>query len=172
MKRLYAPWRNNYSLSSERTKSDQVPQAECVFCIKLEKNNDDESFILKRGKEAIIFLNRYPYSAGHLLIIPADHRAHLADLTPSARAEIMELMSASVTLLKAVLNPDGFNTGLNMGIAAGGSVPSHLHMHVVPRWSGDTSFLSTIGDIKVVAFDLPEMYKKLKPAFANEMPVL
>lgn len=167
MKKLYAPWRNDYSLSSDQTKREDVSKEECVFCIQLEKDDDDNHFILKKGTENAVFLNRYPYNAGHLLIIPFAHEAHLYNLTPSARAEMMELLSGSIFVLKSALNPHGFNSGLNLGVAAGGSIPSHIHMHVVPRWTGDTNFLLTVGDIKVVSFDLHEIYKKLKPVFAH-----
>lgn len=167
MKKLYAPWRNEYSISSSNTKSEDVVEKECVFCAQLEKNEDEKYFILKRGVHCAVLLNRYPYNAGHLLIVPFVHKPQLYDLIPEARAEMIELLSSSITILKDELKPNGFNSGLNLGIAAGGSIPSHLHMHLLPRWAGDTNFLLTVGDTKVVSFDLHQIYNRIKPAFSR-----
>lgn len=165
MKKLYAPWRSSYTASADRTKNEEAREHECVFCTQLKENNDEKYLILKRFSYSFVLLNSYPYNAGHLLILPLTHQADLYDLSSPARAEIMEVASASVAILKDMLKPHGFNLGVNLGKAAGASIPSHLHMHLLPRWNSDTNFLPTLGDTKVVSFDLLKIYEQLKPAF-------
>ncbi|MBP6869352.1 HIT domain-containing protein [Candidatus Babeliales bacterium] len=166
---LYAPWRDTYITKSK--KNEKPSDQDCVFCKKLvDKNSSDqddsaEEFILKKTKHAFIILNLYPYNGGHLLILPRQHVAQLEDVSAQVRAELMELMSASIVILKNVLKAEGINTGLNLGRASGAGIPSHLHFHVVPRWFGDTSFITTIGDTKNVSVDLHRIYQDLKPAF-------
>ncbi len=167
MKSLYAPWRNPYSQSDERSKEHGYAPQDCVFCIQLKDNKDKEHFILKRGDNLTIMFNRYPYNAGHLLILSNDHVATLDKLSPQARAELMELTNKSLTILQEALQPHGFNVGLNIGKAAGAGMPSHLHMHILPRWNGDTNFLPTLGETKTISFDLHELYALLQPLFAN-----
>ena len=167
MKRIYAPWRSKYAKDTGRTKQERTTKNECVFCKQLAQKNDTKSFILKRLKHNVIMLNRFPYNAGHLLIIPLDHKASLDRLSKSARTELMELISNSARILKESLNADGINIGLNIGKAGGAGIPSHIHFHVLPRWQGDTNFLPTLADTKQVSFDLNEMYKRLKKAFAT-----
>ena len=161
---LYAPWRDKYVTHSKKEKSPSDDA--CVFCEKLlAKNPDDQEFVLKKTKHAFVILNLYPYNGGHLLILPQQHVAHLEDLSQEIRAELMELVSASIVILKNVLRAEGINAGLNLGRASGAGIPSHVHFHVVPRWIGDTSFITTIGDVKNVSVDLERIYNDLKPAF-------
>lgn len=108
-------------------------------------------------------MNRYPYNAGHLLILPLKHTAALSDLTPAARAQLMELTHHCTEILKKVLDAHGVNIGMNLGKAAGAGLPSHLHMHVLPRWRGDTNFLPLLADVKPVSADLQQLFNKLKP---------
>ena len=165
MKKLYAPWRSDYASSVAQTKEEKAGAQDCIFCTQFSLNTDDEHFILKRFKYNCIMLNRYPYNAGHLLIIPFEHRAELDQLDAAARSEMMELASKSTELLRTALKPDGFNIGFNLGKAAGAGIPAHLHMHILPRWSGDTNFLPTLSDTKQISFDLGKMFKDLKPYF-------
>ncbi len=161
---LYAPWRDKYIHRAKKQdgSSDEV----CVFCEKLSaKDSDNQEFILKVTKHAFVILNLYPYNGGHLLILPIQHVAHLENLEKEVRTELMELMSASIEILKNVLKAEGINAGLNLGRASGAGIPSHLHLHVVPRWNGDTSFITTIGNTKNVSVDLERIYNDLKPAF-------
>ena len=161
---LYAPWRDNYIHQSKKNSNEL--DDDCVFCKKLSaKDSDYQEFVLKVTKNAFVILNLYPYNGGHLLILPQQHTAHLEDLSKEVRSELMELMSASVTILKDVLKAEGINAGLNLGRASGAGIPSHLHLHVVPRWNGDTSFITTIGHTKNVSVDLEKVYNDLKPAF-------
>jgi ATP adenylyltransferase len=162
---LYAPWRDAYVTKSKENQGS-LPEDYCVFCDKLaDTNQDSKNFILKKTKHAFVILNLYPYNGGHLLILPLQHVAHLEDLSKEIRAELMELMSASIVILKNVLGAQGVNAGLNLGRASGAGIPSHLHLHVVPRWVGDTSFITVIGNTKNVSVDLEKIYTNLKPAF-------
>lgn len=161
---LYAPWRDTYVENSKKEKDPE--DKSCVFCKKsLATQADHESFLLKKTEHAFVILNLYPYNGGHLLILPIQHIAHLEDLTHQVRAELMELVAASSKILKDVLHAQGINAGLNLGRASGAGIPEHLHFHVVPRWIGDTSFITTIGNTKNVSVDLQRIYNELKPAF-------
>lgn len=165
MKRIYAPWRSPYAESTHRTKEEKASAKECVFCTKLKQKKDEENFIIKRFKYNAIILNRFPYNAGHILIIPLAHKATLDKLPTAARIELMELLSLSGPLMQKTFDADGINIGLNIGKAAGAGIPSHLHFHVLPRWFGDTNFLPTLTDTKLISFDLHVVYEELKKAF-------
>ena len=165
MKRIYAPWRSSYISDTARAKQEEATQHECLFCKQFKQKKDDQNFILKRFKHTIILLNRFPYNAGHLLIMPIKHTSDLSSLSKEARAELMELITQSATIVERELKADGINIGLNLGKASGAGIPSHLHFHVLPRWSGDTNFLPTLAHTKQISFDLSEMYKQLKKAF-------
>lgn len=154
MKNLYAPWRSAYTC----TKSD----SECVFCKKCAENLDAKNFIIKRFTHCYVMLNLFPYNAGHLLVIPYEHHASLETLSPQARQEIMEASSTGTALLKEIFGAEGINIGINIGgKAAGGSIPEHLHVHILPRWIGDTNFLATLAETKQISFDMEEIYQKL-----------
>lgn len=157
MKLLYAPWRSAYATTGTRP--------ECVFCTQLAHKSDTEHFILQRFTHCAVLLNIYPYNAGHLLVIPYSHSATLEQLTADERADIMHAASITTRILHIALSCDGINIGLNMGKASGGSIPEHLHLHVVPRWFGDTNFLVTTVDTKPLSVDLVGLYHKLKKAF-------
>ncbi|MFT6765634.1 MAG: ATP adenylyltransferase [Alteromonas naphthalenivorans] len=167
MKVLYAPWRENYTTTSARSPkgADNKSEDECVFCEQLKDDKDTEHFILGRFKHSYVVLNRYPYSGGHLLILPLDHKAKLTDLSSEARTEIMGLITQSTSALEKELDAKGINVGLNQGKAAGAGLPSHLHFHVVPRWLGDTNFMPIIGQTKIVSTNLKDIFTKLKPYF-------
>ena len=165
MKRLYAPWRSLYAKSLHEGKGERSLKEQCDFCTQISANQDEKYFILKRFKHSFVCLNLYPYNAGHIMILPLKHQATLHELTKEARLEIMEAVSASTTIIQKVLESEGINVGINLGKAAGAGSPSHLHVHVLPRWSGDTNFLPALADTKLISFDLHEIYKKLKPEF-------
>lgn len=165
MKLLYAPWRSAYSLRAETCRNEYcVPEA-CVFCVQLKENTDEKNLILKRFENTFVALNKYPYNAGHLLVLPLEHKADLEDLSDKTRHELIEVTTQCTTILKRELKCHGLNVGLNLGISAGGSIPSHLHMHIIPRWQGDTGFLVPLTETKVISFDLNEIYQKLKTQF-------
>ena len=167
MKKIYAPWRAKYITgtvqkpSGDRTRTEK----ECVFCQQLKENNDENYFILKRHDHAYVMMNRYPYNGGHLMVLPIAHKGELDECTAQERAEIMELVNSSIVILKKELSPQGFNIGMNSGTAGGGGLPSHLHIHVLPRWESDTNFMPLLCETKPISVDLKETYNQLKRAF-------
>lgn len=165
MKNLYAPWRGDYTTNTVHTNHKSPDKKDCVFCIQLAENNDEKHFIIKRFDHNFIMLNLYPYNAGHLLIIPHEHKATLADLTQQARTELIELATHAQSILQKKSNADGINIGANIGKAARAGVPYHFHMHVLPRWHGDTNFLPTLTTTKTLSLDLGTVYRRLKNAF-------
>lgn len=165
MKQLYCPWREDYSKDDSHSKQQHATEQECVFCNQFNNSNDNENLIIKRFEHCIVMLNKYPYNAGHILILPKEHVSDLSLLSSAARAELMELTTLAVTVTREQINAQGANIGLNIGKIAGAGIPSHLHMHMVPRYNGDTNFMVTIAETKNISFDLIEMLKRLKPHF-------
>ncbi len=138
----------------------------CVFCDHLAQDDDEAVHILYRGSLAFVVLNAFPYNTGHLMVAPLRHAGDLVELTDDERRELMELTSRSVEIIRDVMGAEGFNTGMNLGAAGGAGIPGHLHMHVVPRWNGDTNFMPIVGETKVLPEMLADTYAKLRPAFA------
>ncbi|MBN1549197.1 HIT domain-containing protein [Candidatus Babeliales bacterium] len=169
MKKLYAPWRNTYTQEEALKNKDDDPQSACVFCKKLAENEDRKHYILERFRHCTVLLNLYPYNAGHLLIITNEHHANLNSLSPAARTELIELTNSCIEILKTALGCHGTNVGLNLGKIAGAGIPAHLHMHILPRWLGDTNFLPTLTDTKAISFDLNDIYNELKPYFEKNI---
>jgi ATP adenylyltransferase len=159
MKTLHAPWREQYV--------DEInkPQTACIFCEKTKEDSDETNLILGRYKHNFIVMNKYPYNAGHLLVIPFEHIDTLEKLSTEASNEMMDLVKASTVILQKELNNAGTNVGINMGKASGAGIPGHLHAHVLPRWIGDTNFLPALAGAKQVSSDIAKMYKQLKPLF-------
>lgn len=166
MNYLYAPWRGNY-ITKKANQDAANTEAEdiCVFCLKLSENNDAQNFILKRFEHNAIILNLFPYNAGHLMVIPLEHKKRPLELGMQARQEFMELTTKSIMILEEDLKAEGINVGLNLGKAAGAGVPGHLHMHIIPRWAGDTNFMPVIAQTKPISLDLNLVYQDLKPLF-------
>ncbi len=169
MKDLYAPWRSPYSKSLSKSKQEAAQKNECVFCVQCKDTHDAKNFILKRYKHWIVLLNKYPYNAGHLLIVSFEHKKSLDQMPKAARAELLEITALAIPILEKKLETDGINVGLNLGKASGAGIPSHLHLHILPRWSVDTNFLPALADTKVISFDLKEMYALLEPAFKKNI---
>lgn len=165
MKDLYAPWRSPYSGSIDEAKQEQANPNECVFCIHSHAQDDEQYFILKRYKYCYAVLNKYPYNAGHLMVIPFAHVKDLQSLEQEGRYEIMDAVNSCIQIIQKELKCHGINVGLNLGKASGAGIPGHIHMHILPRWEGDTNFLPTLANTKVISFDLKEIYELLKPAF-------
>ncbi|HUW23483.1 MAG TPA: HIT domain-containing protein [bacterium] len=155
MKILWAPWRIKYILGKKEG---------CIFCDKVKENKDRENYILLRGKNAFVILNTFPYSNGHLMVAPYKHVPDLDGLEESELAELMRLVKTCTQILKKALKPEGFNIGANLGKASGAGVEGHIHIHIVPRWEGDTSFISTVGDTKIIPESLDDTYGKLLAA--------
>ena len=161
---LYAPWRDKYS--NARSDQKERNKGVCVFCVIWEKKErDEELFVLARYSCTMVLLNRYPYAGGHLLVVPKDHKSDLSELSSDSRIQLIELLSESTEILKQSLCAMGVNVGINIGKAAGAGIPGHLHVHLVPRWEGDTNFLPVIGKVKQVSVDLERIYKKLRTPF-------
>ncbi|MEI7847580.1 MAG: HIT domain-containing protein, partial [Chloroflexota bacterium] len=126
------------------------------------KQDDSSNLIVMRGERALVILNKFPYTSGHLMVAPLAHQATLEDLDPATRAEMMELATLCMSTLRKVYNPQAFNMGANIGEAAGAGVPGHVHLHIVPRWNGDTNFMSTVGDIRVMPEELEDTYRRVQ----------
>lgn len=157
MERLWAPWRVQYI---------KAPQPEgCIFCIKAAQADDEANHVVWRGRLAYVLLNTYPYNNGHLMIAPYAHIGELEDLETETVAEVMSLCQDAIRVLKTKFTPQGVNMGLNLGAAAGAGVKDHLHVHLVPRWMGDTNFMPVVSDIRVIPQSLDSAYRILHKGF-------
>src|SRR5436190_17360170 len=164
MDRLWSPWRYDYIKSGSSDEQTEPPP--CVFCAMLESAGDDESkFVLHRASHNFVVLNIYPYISGHLLIVPFEHVAELDGVAKETSDELMDLTKRSQTALREVYRPAGYNIGMNLGRPAGAGIADHLHIHILPRWTGDTNFMSSIGNTRVIPEDLDTTYSKLKNHF-------
>lgn len=162
MDTLWAPWRMEYIT---RPKADA-----CVFCLPQHTEHDAERLVLYRGRLAFVIMNTFPYASGHLMVVPFRHVADIVALTPEENSEIMALVQASVTILRDCVKAAGFNIGMNLGDVSGAGVLGHVHMHIVPRWLGDTSFISVLGETRVIPQHFMALYQTLLPRF-NELRV-
>ncbi|HKV89345.1 MAG TPA: HIT domain-containing protein [Candidatus Dormibacteraeota bacterium] len=159
MERLWAPWRMQYIGGQ--------PKAGCLFCRVIENpDGEDADLVVWRPKGAIVMLNKFPYNPGHAMVAPLAHRATLEDLDDEQTTQVMRAVRRTLTVLRHELKPDGFNFGANIGRPAGAGIPDHVHLHAVPRWTGDTSFMAVIDDVRVVNEALAETAGKLRRAFA------
>jgi ATP adenylyltransferase len=154
MKYIWSPWRMKYI-------SENESGAECIFCSAVESSADEENLVLYRGQHAYVIMNRYPYTSGHLMVVPYEHQAVIGAITTAARNELMELIARVEFILDEVYHPEGYNVGANVGAAARAGIASHLHFHIVPRWSGDTNFMSTLANTRVLPEALGESYRRL-----------
>jgi ATP adenylyltransferase len=159
VERLWSPWRLKYVTSTGE------PCA-CVFCEAL-TNPDAAKLVLHRGRTAFVILNLFPYNSGHLMVVPNRHIAALSAATPDELNELMDLTRLSEQALSEVYKPQGLNVGMNLGRAAGAGIVDHMHVHVVPRWNGDTNFMTVVGDARVLPEDLEQAAERLRPAFAR-----
>jgi ATP adenylyltransferase len=158
---LWSPWRMKYILNKDA-------RPDCVFCTAVEAADGPQNLIVARGKLAFVILNRFPYSSGHLMVVPYTHQSSLELLDAACRAEIMDLVAQSMQVLRKVYSPQGFNVGANIGASAGAGIADHVHMHVVPRWNGDTNFMSVLGSTRVLPEGLDETYERIAAAW-NEV---
>lgn len=156
--RLWAPWRDAYV-------SAPTAPSGCIFCEKPREERDTENYILHRSELAFVVLNAFPYNNGHLMVVPYAHEGDLEKLPPGVAAEIMALACRSVGVLRSCLRPTGFNVGMNLGASAGAGFTDHLHLHVVPRWTGDTNFMAALADVRVLSQSLAASYAILKKGF-------
>lgn len=154
MKHLWSPWRLEYLTKPKG--------AGCIFCYAVEHTADRDNLVLLRGQHAFLILNRYPYNNGHFMVVPYVHVPSLEDLAASALTEMMQLLNRGLAALRVAMQPDGFNIGANLGQVAGAGIEDHVHLHAVPRWSGDTNFMPVIGEMRVVPQTWLQTYDVLK----------
>jgi ATP adenylyltransferase len=160
---MWSPWRMTY-VSADHEGAYEQP--ECVFCDLPARADDERTYILYRGARAFVIMNLYPYNNGHLMMVPYAHVDSLAALDEPTLTELMTLAQLSQSVLEDRMRPQGFNLGVNQGRAAGAGIADHVHMHLVPRWVGDTNFMPALGDVRVMPQHLDETYALLRPGFA------
>ena len=159
---LWAPWRSQYIDTFKHPSDDE----QCFFCSAVtDTTNDKDRLVVARTEHCIVLLNRYPYNGGHLLIAPKAHIGDLSLLDSKVANEIMSLTQISIQVINSISKPHAFNVGMNLGRSAGAGVPGHLHQHVIPRWDGDTGFVSTICDMKVISQAMENIWEEMSKAF-------
>ena len=159
--RLWAPWRSGYITNTRKGRSI------CVFCRARRSRDDRAVQVLARGRRVFCLLNRYPYNVGHAMVAVSRHVGELSELTAGEQSELMQMAERMVTVMRRALRPHGFNLGINLGRTAGAGIPGHLHLHIVPRWNGDTNFMPVVGGTKVLSQSLEELYATLKPLMSG-----
>lgn len=157
MNYLWSPWRMTYLEDNEKIEG-------CIFCHAQGQPDGPKNLIAWRGSRAFVILNLYPYTSGHLMVVPFEHKPGLEELDPETRAELMELSARCMTVLRDLYHPQGFNMGVNIGEAAGAGVPGHVHVHIVPRWQGDTNFMSATASTRVLPEMLEDTYRRVREA--------
>lgn len=164
MDRLYAPWRWEYIVNPKPT--------DCPFCDYLSQDptRDAENNILLRGQNAFVVLNRFPYSNGHIMVLPNRHVSMLEDLEDGCQAELMQLTTYCTKILRRAYHPQGFNVGINLGKVAGAGMETHLHIHIVPRWEGDTNFMPVIGQTRMLPEELADTFRRLRDIIETDEP--
>ncbi len=161
---MWSPWRMSY-VSAEKEHGFEGPS--CVFCSLPAQDDDERTYILYRGARAFVIMNLYPYNNGHLMVVPYAHVDSIAGLDEETLTEMMGLAQRSQAVLTEAMRPQGFNLGINQGRAAGAGIADHVHMHLLPRWIGDTNFMPALGDVRVMPQHLDETYQLLRPGFAE-----
>lgn len=160
MKRIWSPWRSKFVQS-------KIKPVGCIFCKAVKQQDGIENLIIARGNLAFVILNRFPYTTGHVMIVPFAHKPSYEQLDRATRSEMMELINQTTVVLRKIYQPEGFNVGANLELPAGAGIADHVHFHIVPRWIGDTNFMSTVGEVRVLPEDLGESYRRLKEGWAK-----
>ena len=161
MDRLFSPWRSAY-IESFKSPAEETG---CVFCKALAGSDDEASLVVWRGESAFVVMNKYPYNSGHMMVIPHRHTADFQSLTLEELSESMHLLQTAQRALDSMSKPQGYNIGANLGRVAGAGIDDHLHWHIVPRWNGDTNFLPTLADVKLVSEDIAKQRHTLHDLF-------
>jgi len=161
VKRLFSPWRGDYVAGGGERGSG------CVFCRAARSRDDRASLVLARGRTHFVILNKYPYNNGHLMIVPRRHLASPSEAPAAARAEMMDLLVRAETALIRAYRPAGINLGMNLGRAAGAGIEGHYHLHLVPRWDGDTNFMTVVGEVRVLPEEVAKTAERIRPVFAR-----
>jgi len=158
---LWTPWRSTY-MKAKKAKSG------CIFCAAAQNPADDrETLVVYRGKYCFIILNRYPYTSGHLMIVPYNHVSKLTSISAEGAGEMIELARSAEQVLEAVYRPEGLNMGMNFGAAAGAGITQHIHLHMLPRWSGDANFMTTVANTRIIPEAIGDTYDKVSHAFGE-----
>jgi ATP adenylyltransferase len=157
---IWAPWRMEYILSDKE-------KGCCIFCIGNNRSNDKESLILHAGSMSTVMMNKFPYNNGHILVAPVRHVPDMEQLSPEESLDLILMVKKTLGILRKEMSPEGFNVGLNLGKVAGAGVEEHMHFHIVPRWSGDTNFMTVTGDVRVIPEHIRVTCEKLRPYFEN-----
>lgn len=157
---LWTPWRYQYITTSDKP-------CECVFCAAALGGDDRELLVVFRGKANFVILNRFPYTSGHVMVVPVEHVATLEELSEEALMEMFRLARDCERHLRAVYHPEGLNLGMNIGKSAGAGIAGHLHLHVLPRWTGDTNFMTVVGETRVLPEDLEVTWQRLRAAWVK-----
>lgn len=155
---LFTPWRYTYITGA-------TAPGDCLFCGLLQAKDDEKTLIVHRAKYCFVVLNAFPYTSGHVMVVPYEHLSELSKLSQPAAQEMMELIQRLEGVLRELYRPDGVNLGMNIGKAAGAGVAGHIHMHILPRWFGDVNFMSSVGETRVIPEDLQTTYQKLRSRF-------
>ena len=169
MDRMWSPWRAEYIAHADADRTSGVDEdGRSLFARLAAEDRDEENLILWRGQRVFVLMNLYPYNNGHLMIVPFRQVAAYEDLEAEEQIEIARTIERCIRWLREALQPHGFNVGINLGAAAGAGLPDHLHVHIVPRWRGDTNFMPTVGQIKIVPEAIEETYRKLRAAIERD----
>jgi len=164
MEKLWSPWRSQYIESFK----DSADKKSCIFCSAVTLNkNDQDNLLIETGKLSFIVLNLYPYNNGHMMIVPKRHTGDFSSLTEEEKSEIFNYLQMSEKALKIIMQPDGFNIGVNLGKSSGAGIDEHIHFHIVPRWNGDTNFMPVLGEVKVISQELLATKNNLISAFSK-----
>lgn len=158
MKHIWSPWRMKYISSHDTPKG-------CIFCNAVKQKDDIENLVVARGEHAFVILNRYPYTSGHVMVVPYSHVGTLAELDKDILTNMMVLIQQCISTIDKVYKPEGFNIGANLGNVAGAGITDHVHFHVVPRWNGDTNFMTAVAESRVLPESLADTLKRLKDAW-------
>ncbi len=162
MERIWAPWRIGYILSDKKENG-------CVFCNAFKTKKDKEKLVIHRSQHSFVIMNLYPYNAGHIMVVPNRHIDSPTLLDAQEQLDMFNTVNQTLDILKTVMHPDGFNLGMNLNRTAGAGIEDHIHIHIVPRWNGDTNFMSTISNTKVISEAIEETYDKIKKAFRGNV---
>jgi len=154
---IWAPWRMEYILGEK-------PE-DCIFCLGKDEKEDKKRLVLYRSALSFVIMNRYPYNNGHIMIAPLEHLPNIEDLATKTAQDMFQLLQKSIEIIRICLKPEGFNVGVNIGKVGGAGIEEHLHIHIVPRWNGDTNFMPVLGDVRVMPEYLEDSYNKLYPYF-------
>ena len=159
---MFSPWRSEYIATFQSEKKGK--KKDCLFCRLARERNDAENLVLLRRDDCFVVMNRYPYNSGHLMVVPFTHTSSFGGLSRKEFADVMETTSEMIALLDKVSQPHGFNFGANLGRAAGAGIDQHIHFHLVPRWNGDTNFMPTVAEIKVISEETRKIFNALRKA--------